>query len=187
MLDFLLVLGQVPFTNIQITYDELVIIFLIASSIYEYRLRQKAIRRWFKWAWYRLGVNYRRRKHRLRTYIKNRRYRLAVFEQRIIRNIKTYFRRRRRAVIHSYLRTGRLVRRSIRKSYLWALDQTYGSSVRFLRPPKGGLYGASVWLSRLFIADTASPLKRAYYIEEGASRPARTPNPPFPAGSNLNP
>jgi hypothetical protein len=165
MLDFLLVLGQIPFTNIQITYDELVIVFLIFSSIYEYRLRQKAIHRWCKWAWYRLGVNYRRRKRMLRTLVKTKRYRLAVFERRVIRNIKTYLRRRRRAIIHSYLRARRLVRKSIRKSYLWAIDQTYGRSARFLKAAKRRILRRRRLIIQAIYRRFTS-VKRAYYMKQ---------------------
>jgi hypothetical protein len=98
MLDFLLVLGQVPGTNIQITFNELLLAFSVFSVVYEYRFRRLAIRRWCKWAWYRLGVNYRRRKRMLRTFIRTKRYRLAVFERRIIRQTKSFLRRQRHAL-----------------------------------------------------------------------------------------
>jgi hypothetical protein len=98
MLDFLLVLGQVPGTGLQITFNELLLAFSVFSIVYEYRLRRRAIRRWCKWAWYRLGVNYRRRKRMLRSFIKYKRYRLAVFERRIIRQIRSYLRHQRHAL-----------------------------------------------------------------------------------------
>jgi hypothetical protein len=95
MLDFLLVLGQVPGTNFQITYNELVTTFTVCSAVYEYRLRQKAIHRWCKWAWYRACVNYRRYRRMARTYIKQRRYRLAVFERRLTRQTRSFIRHKR--------------------------------------------------------------------------------------------
>ena len=104
MLDFLLVLGQVPGTNIQITFNELLLAFSAFSIIYEYFLRRRALHRWCKWAWYRLGVNYRKRKRMFRTFIKNKRYRLAVFERRIIRQTKYFLRRRRLAVLMFFYR-----------------------------------------------------------------------------------
>ena len=125
MLDFLLVLGQVPGTSFQITYNELTAAFLAVSAIYEYRLRQKAIHRWCKWAWYRLGVNYRRRKRQLRTYIKNRRYRLAIFERKIKRNIRSYLRRKQRATELRITKSQRNAIRQAQRVHRLALSRLY--------------------------------------------------------------
>lgn len=98
MLDFLLVLGQVPGTSFVITFNEIAFVLCIAFLIWEERRNHKALVRWLKWLRYRSGVNYRRRKRMLRTYIKQRRYRLAMFERRIIRQSKTFLRRQRHAL-----------------------------------------------------------------------------------------
>jgi hypothetical protein len=164
MLDFLLVLGQVPGTNFQITYNELTAAFLVVSAIYEYRLHRKAIRRWCKWAWYRIGVNYRRRKRQLRTYIKGRRYRLAVFERRIIRNIKTYFRRKQRAGERQVRRTRRLAIRLAWRSYKYFLGQTYGRYLRAVRLAKRQVRRGRQALAGL-IYRRYSLIKRQYYIK----------------------
>lgn len=164
MLDFLLVLGQIPFTNIQITFYEYVAALIIAYAYYQYKKHQKKVHRWCRWAWYRLGVNYRRRKRILRTFIKTRRYRLAVFERRIIRDTKTYFRRKRRAIVHSYLKTKRLIRKAIRKSYLFAIDQTYGRYTRFVKATKRALARRKRLIASAIHRRT-SAVKRIYYIK----------------------
>jgi hypothetical protein len=111
MLDFLVVLGRVPGTNLVITFNELLLAFLLLSARYEYTLH----RRWLHWVWYRLGVNYRKRKHQLKTFIKIKRYRLDVWERRQIRTLKTHIRRWKMAVITAILRTKRrAVRRVLR-------------------------------------------------------------------------
>lgn len=164
MLDFLLVLGQIPFTNVQITFTELISAIVIAYLFYEYKRNQHKIHRWLRWVWYRACVNYRRRKRIIRTFIKTKRYRLGVFERRIVRNTKTYFRRRRRAIILSYLRTKRLIRKTIRKSYLFAIDQTYGRYTRFVKATKRAINRRR----RLIAAAShrrVSAVKRAYYIK----------------------
>lgn len=49
MLDFLLVLGQIPGTNFQITFTEfLVFCLLFIAWLYRYRLRKAAICYWKK-------------------------------------------------------------------------------------------------------------------------------------------
>ena len=165
MLDFLLVLGQIPGTNFQITFNDIVAIICIAYLYYEYKKYRRQIHRFLKWAWYRAGVNYRKQKRHLRSVITQKRYRLGVFKRRLVRDTKTYFRRRRRAIIHSYLKTKRLIRRSIRKSYLWAIDQTYGRYTRFVRAVK-----RAVNRRRRLILNAVhrrvSAVKRAYYIKQ---------------------
>jgi hypothetical protein len=133
MLDFLLVLGQVPFTNIQITFYDIVAVLCVAYLYYDYKKYEREIRRWRKWAWRRTCVNYRKQKRHMISVIRYKRYRLVIFKRRIIRDTKTYFRRRRRAVIHNYLKTKRLIRKTIRKTYLFAIDQTYGRYTRFVK------------------------------------------------------
>jgi hypothetical protein len=164
MLDFLLVLGQVPGTNVQITFNQILAAVCIAYLFYEYKTNEKQIRRWCKWAWHRLGVNYRRYKRITRTFVKTKRYRLAVFERRIIRNTKTYFRRKRRATILKVYRTRRLIRKSIRKAHLYAIDQTYGRYTRFVKATK-----RSIARRRRLIAQAIhrrkSAIKRVYYIK----------------------
>lgn len=164
MLDFLLVLGQIPGTNVQITFNDLVTVACVAYLFYEYKKYKKEIRRWLKWAHYRLGVNYRKHKRIMKTFIKTKRYRLGVFERRMIRDTKTYFRRRRRAIIHSYLKTKRQVRRSIRKSYLYAIDQTYGRYTRFVKATKQAINRRKRLIANA-IHRRISALKRAYYIK----------------------
>jgi hypothetical protein len=165
MLDFLLVLGQIPGTNIQITFNQILAAFCLAYLFYDYRKYEKQIHRWRKWAWYRLGVNYRRRKRMLRTYIKAKKYRLAVFERRIIRNFKTFLRRRRRALIHSYLKTRRLIRKTIRKSYLYAIDQTYGRYCRFVKSTTRWMLRRKRLLNQA-VYRRYSSIRRAYYIKQ---------------------
>lgn len=164
MLDFLLVLGQIPFTNIQITFYEYIAALILAYLYYQYKKNQKKVHRWCKWAWYRLGVNYRRRKRILRTAIKNKRYRLAVFERRLIRDTKTYLRRKKRAIIHSYLKTRRLIRKTIRKSYLFAIDQTYGRYTRFVKATKRAILRRKRLIAAAIHRRT-SAVKRVYYIK----------------------
>jgi hypothetical protein len=100
MLDFLVVLGRVPGTNIVITFNEIFIVFLILSARYEYKLH----RRWLYWAWGRICVNYRKQKRHAKAVIRYKRYRLAVFERRIKRNVRFAIKRRRRAVYAFFYR-----------------------------------------------------------------------------------
>jgi hypothetical protein len=104
MLDFLLVLGQVPGTNFQITFNEIVATFCVLYLLHVYLKYSLEIHRWRRMCLYRMGVYYRLQKRRLRTYIKLKRYRLAVFERRIIRRMKTYARQRRQAFLMFFYR-----------------------------------------------------------------------------------
>ena len=163
MLDFLLVLGQVPFTNIQITFNQIVAALCIAYLYYEYKKYERQIKRWLKWAWRRTCVNYRKQKRHLISVIRYKRYRLGVFERRVIRDTKTYFRRRRRAIIHGYLKTKRQIRRSIRKSYLFAIDQTYGRYSRFVKAVRRVINRRKRLIAHS-IHRRNSAVKRLYYI-----------------------
>jgi hypothetical protein len=98
MLDFLLVLGQVPGTNFQITFNEIVATVCIGYLLHVYLKYAVEIERWCRWKWYRACVNYRRQKRHLKAVIRYKRYRLAVFERRLIRDFKTYLRQRRHMI-----------------------------------------------------------------------------------------
>jgi len=164
MLDFLLVLGQVPGTNFQITYNELIAAFLAVSAVYEYRLRRVAIHRWRRRTWYRLCVNYRRRKRILKTFIKTKRYRLAVFERRLIRNIKTYFRRRQRAAQQQVRRSRRLALKLTRRTYKYLLSQTYGRYLLAIKQAKRlAMRGRRTVMGAIY--RRYSVIKRQYYIK----------------------
>lgn len=163
MLFFFLVLGQIPFTNIQVTFNDLLTIICIGYLYYDYKKYERQIRRWIKWAWYRICVNYRKQKRHMRSVIRQKRYRLGVFQRRIIRDTKTYFRRKRRAIIHLYLKTKRLVRKTIRKTYLFAIDQTYGRYTRFVKATKRAINRRKRLIAAA-IHRRVSAVKRSYYI-----------------------
>jgi hypothetical protein len=165
MLDFLLVLGQVPFTNIQITFYDIVAVLCVAYLYYDYKKYEREIRRWRKWAWRRTCVNYRKQKRHMISVIRYKRYRLVIFKRRVIRDTKTYFRRRRRAVIHSYLKTKRLIRKTIRKTYLFAIDQTYGRYMRFVKAARRAISRRRRLILNA-IHRRVSAVKRAYYIKQ---------------------
>jgi hypothetical protein len=165
VLDFLLVLGQIPFTNVQITFNDIVAVLCVGYLYYDYKKYERQIKRWLKWAWYRTCVNYRKQKRHTKAIIRYKRYRLAVFERRVIRNTKTYFRRKKRAIIHSYLKTKRLIRKSIRKSYLFAIDQTYGRYTRFIKATRRAITRRRR-LTYNAIRRRVSAVKRAFYIKQ---------------------
>jgi hypothetical protein len=95
VLDFLLVLGQVPGTEFQITFNELVAGFCTGYLLSAYLKYAIEIERWYRWTAYRFGVLYRRQKRHAISVIRYRRYRLEMFERRLIRQIKSYLRRSR--------------------------------------------------------------------------------------------
>jgi hypothetical protein len=107
MLDFFVILGRIPGTNIEITFSQLLAVFFILSIRYEYKLH----RRWLKWLWYRTCVNYRKQKRHMRAVVRYKRYRLAVFERKIKRNIRFALKRRQRAVYMFFYRRYSLSRR----------------------------------------------------------------------------
>jgi hypothetical protein len=117
MLDFLLVLGQIPGTHFYFTFTEVMIFLLIVFLRWEEKIRHKQIVRWLKWAKYRTGVNYRRSKRIIRSYIRYKRYRLAVWERKVKRNVRRNIRRTRYAIILAILRTKRQIKLAIRRSY----------------------------------------------------------------------
>jgi hypothetical protein len=164
MLDFFLVLGQIPFTNIQITFNQIVAVLCIAYLYHVYKKYERQIKRWCKWAWYRICVNYRKQKRHAKSVIRYKRYRLAVFERRIIRDTKTYFRRKKRAIIHSYLKTKRQIRRAIRRTYLWSIDQTYGRYTRFVNATVRAVNRRKRLVAQA-IHRKVSAAKRVYYIK----------------------
>ena len=64
MLDFLLVLGQVPGTKFYFTFAEILLMLLAACLIWEERLRHKQVARQVKYYRKRSGVNYRKAKRK---------------------------------------------------------------------------------------------------------------------------
>jgi hypothetical protein len=98
MLDFLLVLGQVPGTNFQITFNDMVAAACILYLTHKYIQYAIEIERWFRWVWHRSCVNYRKQKRHLVSAIRYKRYRLAMFERRLIRQFKSYLRHHRHAI-----------------------------------------------------------------------------------------
>jgi hypothetical protein len=131
MLNELLVLGQIPGTSVQITFNDMVATVCVLYLMHKYIQYAIEIERWYRWTWYRAGVYYRRQKRHLISVIRYKRYRLAVFERRIIRLTKSYLRRQRHTLYmitvyrpysslkrHYYIRLVQLVRmeRRIRRS-----------------------------------------------------------------------
>lgn len=164
VLDFLLVLGQIPFTDIQITFNEFVAICVAAYLYFVYRTYQRRIHKFFNWARYRTGVNYRHARRIVRTGIKVRRYRLGVFKRRIIRSTYTFFRRKRRAFINGYLKTRRWIRKTIRKSYMFAIDQTYGRYNRFVKTTRRAINRRQRLIANA-VHRGVSAIKRVYYVK----------------------
>lgn len=114
MLNYLIVLGQIPGTNIQITFNELLGAFCIGYLMDVYLKYAIEIESWCRWIWYRSGVNYRRQKRHLRSVIRYKLNRLAVFERRLLRQTKSYSRRRRHAI---YMRTYYQPYSSLKRNY----------------------------------------------------------------------
>jgi len=148
VLDFLLVLGRVPGMPFFITFNELVLIFLVWAGRYEYRLH----RRFVKWAWYRICVNYRKQKRMTKTFIKVKRYRLAVWERRQIRLAKSYVHHQKMDAIKAVLRAKRQTENSIRRTYkqtLSQIDRRIRRTKRTIRMAFRRLYRATVVASYL--------------------------------------
>lgn len=104
MLDFLLVLGQVPGTDFQITFNEIVATFCVLYLWHVYLKYGVEIERWLKSMVYRAGVNYRKRKRMIKSFIRLRRYQLFIFERRLKRKVISYLRHRRHAIFMIFYR-----------------------------------------------------------------------------------
>lgn len=152
MLDFLLILGQVPGTGFYVTFTEIVLVLIALTIRYLEKKYRKQIRRWLKWARYRIGVNYRRRKRQLKTFIKQRRYRMAVAKRRSIRETKRYLRGEKKAFalcIHRAIRQMKLeVRRTIRSNQR-SIDRNYRLVKRTVRLLMRKTYKATVIAGQL--------------------------------------
>ena len=98
MLNDFLVLGLVPGTNFQITFNDIVATLCVLYLMHEYIKYAIEIERWRKWKWQRLCIYYRRQKRHTKSVIRYKRYRLAVFERRIIRQSLTFLRQQRHAI-----------------------------------------------------------------------------------------
>ncbi len=164
MLDFLLVLGQIPGTNFQITLNEMVFTFLLFSGIYLYRKHKKAIRRRAKWAWYRICVNYRRQKRSLVYFIKRKQYRLAVHKRRLIRKLAIYILHKEKDVILAGRRTKRKIKMHLRHAYRYVLNQTYFKLLKFINRIIRGI-NRQIRVIKMYFYRRYSLIKRAYYIK----------------------
>jgi hypothetical protein len=160
----LLVLGQVPGTNFQITLNEMVITFLLISGIYIYRKHKKTIRRRGKWAWYRIGVNYRKQKRSLTSFIRRKQYRLAVHKRRVIRKSAIYILHKEKDVVLAGRRTKRKVKMHLRHAYRYILNQTYFRFLKFINRTLRAI-NRQVRAVKMYFYRRYSLLKRAYYIK----------------------
>lgn len=105
MLDFLLVLGKVPGTNIYITFIDIEIVLWALLLRWTWRLHRKEYVRWLKWYWYRTCVNYRKTKRTIYRFYRRRRHALRVIYQRARRQIRLTIRRARRQARQGVYRT----------------------------------------------------------------------------------
>lgn len=137
MLDFLLVLGQIPGTGIQITLNELVLVVLVLFGRYEYKLHRAAILNYLSWASYKIGVKYRKQKRQLTGNLKLRRYRLGVSLRAVKRQIrmaiKLAYRSSIGAAILAIKRFKRQTLRRIRSMRRGFVFRTYTLPLRKIR------------------------------------------------------
>jgi len=99
MLDFLLVLGQVPGTHLFLTFNGLAVLLLLWFSFYFYKRHHGTVNNYMGWLAYRSAVRYRRIKRIVKSKINQRRYRIALAIKRTKRFVRQQIRNAYRATI----------------------------------------------------------------------------------------
>jgi hypothetical protein len=140
MLDFLLVLGQIPGTHFEITFTEILLV-LLAFFLYRWeKSHRKEIRRWLKHKYIRTCVNIRKTKRRFGWFIKRQEKRVLLAQKRTKRAIALRIRRTKRVVIWSiicrYRKLKRAIKLRIRRSKRFILAITLYRFLRLKRQTK---------------------------------------------------
>ena len=140
MLDFLLVLGQVPGTQFEITFTEILVALLVFFLYRWEKSHRKEIRRWLKHKYIRACVNTRKTKRRFGWFIKRQQKRVILSQRRSKRKIILALRRTKRAIIWSiiyrYRKTKRAIKLRIRRTKRLILAITLYRFLRLKRQTK---------------------------------------------------
>jgi len=143
MLGYLLamsMLGHIPGTNINITFDQLLFVACLAYLRYFEKKNHKELMRMKRRIVYRCGVISRRYKRRIRSYLRSKQYRLAVTKRRYQRKATSYFRRHYRTIVHFFVMDWRRSKRETKRSFKSAYRTLHFHTVIRSRRAKRRLY-----------------------------------------------